>query len=159
MYRKQTGSLDHTIAKIVTVPPLLGGCTTTCLRAMVLCFPINVIQESLASIHFLRKIVVPTILHMPSLEWAVHPKEGMTLVNLAPHDHALLMWMTTVILPVPLLLAQITARPGRASVVSVADPITITLTAIVLTLLSVLESSTVMVPPLALLVGDRKAHV
>ena len=148
MYHKQTGSLDHTIAKTITVPPLLGGCTTTCLRAMVLCFPINVIEESLTSIHFLCKIIVPAVLHMPSPEWAVCPKEGMTLVNLA-----LLMWMTTVSLPVPPSLAQAAAWPGGASVVGVADPIVIALTAIVLALLFILEGGTAMVPPLALLVG------
>jgi hypothetical protein len=153
MYHKQTGSPDHTIAKIVTVPPLLGGCTTTRLRAMVLCFPINVIKESLTSVHFLCKIVVPVVLHMPSPEWAVCSKEGMTLVNLAPHDHALLVQIVTVILPVPLSLAQVAAWPGGASVVSVVDPITIALTTIVLALLSILESSAVMVPPLVLLVG------
>jgi hypothetical protein len=103
MYRKQTGSLDHTIAKIVTVPPLLGGCTTTHLRAMVLCLPINVVKKSLTSIHFLCKNVMPAILHMPSPEWAACPKEGVTLVNLAPVHHALLVWMMTVILPVFLL--------------------------------------------------------
>jgi hypothetical protein len=153
MYHKQIGSPDHTIAKIITVPPLLCGCTTTRLRAMVLCFQINVVKESLTSIHFLHKIIVPAVLHMPSLEWAACPKEGMTWVNLALHNRALLMWMMTVILPVPLPLAQVAVQPGGASVISVADPVTIALTTIVLMLLSILESGTVIVPPLALLVG------
>jgi hypothetical protein len=153
MHHKQVGSLDHTIAKTITVPPLLGGCTTTRLRAMVLCFPINVFKESLTSVHFLYKIVVPAILYMPFPEWAVHPIEGMALVNLVPVHHTLLMWVTAVIFPVPLPLAQAATWPSGASVISVADPITIALTAIVLVLLLTLESGAVMVPPLALLVG------
>ena len=158
MYYKQIGSPDHTIAKIITVPPLLYGCTTTCLRAMVLCFPSNVVKESLTSIHFLCKIIVPAVLHMPSPEWAACPKEGMTLVNLALHDHALLMWMMTVIFPVPLPLVQVAVQPGGASVISVADPVTIALTTIVLVLLSILESGTVMVPPWRFLWGPSIAE-
>ena len=104
MYHKQTGSPDHTIAKIVTVPPLLGRYTTTHLRAVVLCLPINIIKKGLTSVHFLYKIIVPTVLYMPFLEWAVCPKEGIILVNLASVHYALLMWVMTVSLPVPLFL-------------------------------------------------------
>ena len=102
---KQTSSPDHTIAKIITVPPLLGGCTTTHLRAVVLCFPVNVIEECLTSIHILRKIVVPVVFHVSSPQWATRAIEGMTLVNLAPVHRALLMWATAIIIPVPLLFA------------------------------------------------------
>jgi hypothetical protein len=132
---------------------------------MVLCLPINVVEKSLTSIHFLCKIVVPSVLSMPFPEWAACPKEGMTLVNLALGDCVLLVWVTIVILPVP-LLAQATVWPGGASVISVADPITIVLTVIVLTLtaivlvltaivlvlLFIFESGTMMIPPLVLLV-------
>jgi hypothetical protein len=117
---------------------------------MVLCLPINVIEESLTSIHFLYKVVVPIVLHMLSPEWAVHPKEGITLVNLASVHCALLVQAATIILPVPLSLIQAAMRPSGASVVSVVDPITIALTAIVLALLSVLESNAAPVPPLVL---------
>jgi hypothetical protein len=58
-----------------------------------------------------------------------------------------------IILPVPLSLAQAAMWPSGASVISVADPITIALTTIVLALLLTLESSTAMVPSLVLLVG------
>ena len=124
---------------------------------MVLCLPINVVEKSLMSIHFLCKIVVPSVLSMPSPEWAACPKEGMTLVNLALGDCVLLVWATTVILPVPLLLAQATVWPGGASVVSVADPITIALTAIVLTLLFIFESGAAMIPPWCFLWGPSIA--
>jgi hypothetical protein len=153
MYHKQTGSLDHTIAKIVTVPPLLGGCTTTHLRAVVLRLPVNVIKECLTSVHILHKIIMPTIFHMPSPQWAAHPIEGMTLVNLAPVHCALLIWVMAIILPVPLPLAQAATQPSGASVVSVVDPIPIALTTIVRALLLTFESGAVTVPPLTLLVG------
>ena len=74
-------------------------------------------------------------------------------MNLAPVHCALLMWAMAIIRPVPLPLAQVATWPGGASVISVADPITIALTAIVLVLLLILESGAVMVPSLALLVG------
>ena len=105
MYHKQTGSPDHTIAKTVTVPPLLGRCTTTHLRAVVLRLPVNVIKERFPSVHLFRKIVVPIVFHVSSPQWATHPIEGMTLVNLAPVHRALLMWVTAIILPVPLPFA------------------------------------------------------
>ena len=149
MYHKQTDSLDHTIAKTVTVPPLLGGCTTTHLRAMVLCFPIDIVEKHLISVHFFCKVVVPAILHMPSPEWAAHPIEGVTLVNFAPVHCALLMWAMTVILPVPLPLAQVATWPSGASVVSVVDPITIALTAIVLALPGTLVCGAAPVSPWA----------
>jgi hypothetical protein len=105
MYCEQTGSLDHTVAKTVTVPPLLGGCTTTHLRAMVLRLPVNVIEECLTSVHILCKVIVPIVFHMPSPQWAARPIEGMTLVNLAPVHCALLMWVMAIIFPVPLPFA------------------------------------------------------
>ena len=55
--------------------------------------------------------------------------------------------------PVPLPFAQAATWPGGASVVSVVDPITIALIAVVLALLSILKHGTTIVPPLALLVG------
>ena len=123
MYRKRTSST----AKTVTVPPLLGGCTTTRLRAVVLCLPVNVIEECLTSVHILCKVVMPIVFHMSSPQWATRPVEGMTLVNLAFVHRALLMWATTIIFPVPLPFAQAATWPGGASVVSVVDPITIAL--------------------------------
>ena len=105
MYCKQTGSPDHTIAETVTVPPLLGGCTTTRLRAAVLCLPVNAIEERLTSVHTFRKIVVPVVLHVSSPQWAVRPIEGMALVDLALVHCALLMWVMAIILPMPLLFA------------------------------------------------------
>ena len=72
-------------------------------------------------------------------------------MNLAPVYHALLMQARTVILPVPLSSAQAATWPSGASVVSVVDPITIALTTIVFVLLLILKGSTVMVPPLVLL--------
>jgi hypothetical protein len=74
-------------------------------------------------------------------------------MNLAPVHHILLMWVMAIILSVPLPLAQAAMQPSGASVVSVADPITIALTAIVLALLLTLESGAMMVPSLVLLVG------
>ena len=125
---------------------------------MLLFLPINIVKEGLTSIHFLYKIVVPTVLHMPSPEWAAHPKEGMTLVNLTPVHCALLIWVTTVILPMSLLLAQAAVQPGGASVISMVDPITIVLTTMVLALLSILEGCAVMVPPWHFLWGPSIAE-
>ena len=149
MYRKQTGSPDHTIAKTVTVPPLLGGCTTTGLRTMVLCLPVNVIKKCLTSVHILRKVVVPIVFHVSSPQWATRPIEGVTLANLAPVCCALLMWATAIILPESLPLAQAAARPGGASVVSVMNPITIALTAIVFALPGTLVCGAAPVSPWA----------
>jgi hypothetical protein len=105
MYHKQTGSPDHTIAKTVTVPPLLGGCTTTRLRAVVLHLPVNVIKECLTSVHFFHEIIVPTVFHMSAPQWAAYPIEGMALVNFALVHCALLVWVMAIVLPVPLPLA------------------------------------------------------
>ena len=91
-------------------------------KSYALCLPIDIVEEGLTSVHFLHKIIVPIILHMPFPEWAVHPEEGMTLVNLASINYALLVWVTTVILPVPLALAQVAMWPSGASVISVVDP-------------------------------------
>ena len=105
MYRKRTGSPDHSMAKTVTVPPLLGGCTTTHLRAVVLRLPVNVIKERLPSIHLPHKIVVPIVFHVSSPQWATRPIEGMTLANFALVYCALLMWVTAIIFPMPLPFA------------------------------------------------------
>jgi hypothetical protein len=101
MYRKWTVSPDHTIAKSVTVPPLLGGCTTTRLRAAVLCLPVNVIEERLTSVHIFRKIVVPVVLHVSSPQRTTRAIKGVTLVNLAPVHRTLLVWSAAITFPMP----------------------------------------------------------
>ena len=138
MYRKQTGSPDYTIAKTVTgtvtVPPLLGGCTTTHQRAVVLHLPVNVIKECLTSVHLFSIIVVPGVLLIASPQWAASPIKCVTQWYLAPVDGARVMGMAAISPPMSSFLAEVTVWPGGASVVSVTDPITIALTTIVFAL-------------------------
>jgi hypothetical protein len=147
MYHKQSGSPDHTIAKTVTVPPLLGRCTTTCLRAMVLCLPVNVIKECLTGIHLLSIVVMPGVLLVAPPQWAASPIKYVTQQYLALVDGARVMWMVEISLPMPSSLAEVAVWPGGASVISVADPITIALTTIVLAFPGTSVCGTVTVSP------------
>ena len=79
--------------------------------------------------------------------WAAGPIKCMTQRYLALIDGTCVMWMAAISLPMSSLLAEVTVWPGGASVISVVDPITIALTAIVFAFPGILVCGTVTVSP------------